>query len=212
MAGAEQSFLDEVAEAMDKDPIEMRLALLERAGSNPVGEKNDYDPVRYAGVLKLARDKSGWQTKGDRSMGVSAYFCHNSYCANVIELSMDGSKPLISKVTSAVDCGIVVNPDAAVNMTQGGIINGLCHSLYGEIAFDEGKPSKKNLDAYRMLRMNEAPKAIDVHFVQSDTDPTGLGEPPMPPTPAALANALYQATGQRFYEQPFIKQLDKLGG
>jgi isoquinoline 1-oxidoreductase beta subunit len=211
MASAEQSFLDEVAEAMGKDPIEMRLELLERAGSNPVGEKNDYNPARYAGVLKLARDKSGWQSKGDRAMGVSAYFCHNSYCANVIELSMDGSNPVISKVTSAVDCGIVVNPDAAVNMTQGGIINGLCHSLYGEIAFDEGEPSKKNLDAYRMLRMNEAPKAIDVHFVQSDTDPTGLGEPPMPPTPAALANALYQATGQRFYEQPFIKQLEELG-
>ena len=74
----------------------------------------------------------------------------------------------------------------------------------------EGKPDKRNFDRYRMIRMNEAPKAINVSFVKSTVDPTGLGEPPFPPVFPALANALYQATGQRFYEQPFIKQLDKL--
>lgn len=210
MAGAEQSFLDEVAQAMGKDPIEMRLELLERARLNPVGDNNDYDPARYAGVLELVRDKSGWAQRGARAMGVSAYFCHKSYCANVIELEMKDNQPILRKVTSAVDCGIVVNPDAAVNMTQGGIINGLCHSLFGELTFEAGTPSKRNLDEYRMLRINEAPESIDVYFVDSQIDPTGLGEPPMPPTPAALANALYQATGERFYEQPFIKQLNRL--
>ena len=195
---------------MGKDPIEMRLELLERARLNPVGDNNDYDPARYAGVLELVRDKSGWAQRGARAMGVSAYFCHKSYCVNVIELEMKDNQPVLRKVTSAVDCGIVVNPDAAVNMTQGGIINGLCHSLSGELTFEAGTPSKRNLDEYRMLRINEAPESIDVYFVDSQIDPTGLGEPPMPPTPAALANALYQATGERFYEQPFIKQLNRL--
>lgn len=122
---------------------------------------------------------------------------------------MSQGKPLVSKVTSALDCGIVINPDAAANMTQGGIINGLCHSTYGEMTFDEGAPSKNNFTNYRMLRINEAPAGIDVHFVKNDIDPTGLGEPPMPPTPAALANAIYQATGERLYHQPFNKALDE---
>lgn len=122
---------------------------------------------------------------------------------------MSQGKPVVNKVTSALDCGIVINPDAAANMTQGGIINGLCHSMYGEMTFDDGAPSKDNFTNYRMLRINEAPAEIDVHFVKSDIDPTGLGEPPMPPTPAALANAIYQATGKRLYDQPFNKALDE---
>jgi isoquinoline 1-oxidoreductase beta subunit len=209
MAVAEQSFLDELAEAAGKDPIDFRLELLERAKSNPVGDNNDYDAERYAGVLKLVREKSDWDNKDGRNLGVAAYFCHSSYCANVIEVEMSQGKPLVNKVTSALDCGIVINPDAAANMTQGGIINGLCHSMYGEMTFDEGAPSKNNFTNYRMLRINEAPAEIDVHFVKSDVDPTGLGEPPMPPTPAALANAIYKATGKRLYDQPFNKALDE---
>jgi CO/xanthine dehydrogenase Mo-binding subunit len=81
--------------------------------------------------------------------------------------------------------------------------------MYGEMTFDEGAPSKNNFTNYRMLRINEAPAEIDVHFVKSDVDPTGLGEPPMPPTPAALANAIYKATGKRLYDQPFNKALDE---
>lgn len=209
MAGAEQSFLDEVAEAAGKDPIDFRLELLARAKAKPVGDKNDYDAERYAGVLKLVREKSDWDNKNGRNLGVAAYFCHRSYCANVIEVEVNNGKPVVNKVTSALDCGIVINPDAAANMIQGGIINGLCHSLYGEMSFEDGAPSKDNFTSYRMLRINEAPAEIDVHFVKSDIDPTGLGEPPMPPTPAALANAIYQATGKRLYDQPFNKALNE---
>ena len=211
MAAAEQSFLDEIAEAAGKDPIAFRLALLARAKTNPVGEKNDYDPDRYAGVLTLVRDQSGWNTMPKNvKKGVAAYFCHNSYAAQVVTLSGSKTAPQVDKVYSAVDCGIVVNRDAAINMVEGAVVDGIGNALFGEMTFTEGKPDKRNFDRYRMIRMNEAPKAINVSFVASKVDPTGLGEPPFPPVFPALANALYQATGQRFYEQPFIKQLEKL--
>lgn len=211
MAAAEQSFLDEVAEAAGEDPIAFRLALFARAKSNPVGEKNDYDPDRYAGVLTQVRDQSGWNSLPKSvKKGVAAYFCHNSYAAQVVTLAGAKTSPSVDKVFSAVDCGIVVNPDAATNMVEGAVIDALGNALFGEMTFTEGKPDKRNFDRYRMIRMNEAPKAINVSFVKNTVDPTGLGEPPFPPVFPALANALYQATGQRFYEQPFIKQLEKL--
>lgn len=205
MAGAEQAFLDELAEELGKDPIEFRLELLQRAKDNPVGERNDYDPERYAGVLKLVRDKSGWG-KGDESInrGVSAYFCHNSYAAHVLDLTFKNNRPVVQKVTCAIDCGIVVNPDAAVNMAEGGIVDGVGNALFGQMTFTDGKPDKQNFDSYRMIRMSEAPKEIDVHFVPSEVDPTGLGEPPFPPVFGAMANAIYKATGKRRYSQPFM--------
>ncbi len=212
IAGVEQSFLDEVAEAVEKDPIEFRLELLERAKNNPVGEENDYDADRYAGVLKLVRDKSGWgNNQPDISRGVSAYFCHNTYVAEVLDLQMVDGKPLIPKVHCAIDCGIVVNPDAAINLTEGCIVDGIGNALYGSMTFENGVPDKKNFDKYRMIRHREAPKAIDVHFVKNDIDPTGMGEPPFPPVFGALANALYQATGKRHYQQPFFGEGFTLG-
>ena len=212
MAGAEQAFLDELAEAAGKDPIAFRLELLERAENNPVGERNDYDAARYAGVLKLVRDKAGWeQPKPGVHRGVSAYFCHNSYAAHVLDLTMENDKPVVQKVTCAIDCGIVVNPDAAVNMAEGGIVDGVGNALFGEMTFTDGVPDKNNFHQYRMIRMPEAPKAIEVHFVESKVDPTGLGEPPFPPVFGAVANALYQATGERRYEQPFMKKKELVG-
>jgi isoquinoline 1-oxidoreductase beta subunit len=204
IAAAEQSFLDEVAEAAGKDPIEFRLALLERAQTNPVGEENDYDPARYAGVLELVREKSGWgQNEAGVHRGVSAYFCHNSYVAQVLDLSIEDGKPVIQRVSCAVDCGIVINPDAATNLAEGAIVDGIGCALYGAMTFENGVPKKNNFDSYRMIRMGEAPKAIDVHFVQNDIDPTGMGEPTFPPVFGALANALYRATGERYYHQPY---------
>ncbi|RMG65872.1 MAG: xanthine dehydrogenase family protein molybdopterin-binding subunit, partial [Bacteroidetes bacterium] len=205
MAGAEQSFLDEVAEAAGQDPIDFRLALLERARTSPVGERHDYDAERYAGVLKLVKEKSGWgdANQATAHRGVAAYFCHQSYAAHVVEVEIKDGKPLIPKVTSAIDCGIVINPDAATNMTEGAIIDAVGNALYGEMTFRQGVPQKQNFDSYRMIRMSEAPKAIDVHFVDNGIDPTGMGEPPFPPLFGALANALYQATGKRYYQQPF---------
>ncbi len=211
IAGAEQSFLDELAEAMGKDPIEFRLDLLKRAKTNPVGKGNDYDADRYAGVLELVRDKSGW-VKGKKSgvsKGVAAYFCHNSYAAHVIELSAKKGKVVVEKVTSAIDCGVIVNPLAAANMVEGAVTDGVGNALYGNLTFKDGKIEQTNLDKYRIIRMNEAPKAIDVHFVQNDIAPTGLGEPPFPPVFGAMANALYKATGKRFYRQPFNAEVEK---
>src|SRR5690606_28130491 len=139
LGAVEQSFLDEVAELADKDPIEFRLELLERAKKNPVGEQNDYDPGRYAGVLELVRNKAGWSKNSNNlHRGVSAYFCHNTYVAEVVDLTMKENKPIVEKVYAAVDCGVVVNPDAAANMAEGGIVDGIGNALYGEMPFKDG--------------------------------------------------------------------------
>lgn len=205
IAGAEQAFLDEVAEAAGKDPIAFRLELLKRAQERPVGENNDYDPARYAGVLELVRDKSGWNNAPSGvHRGVAAYFCHNSYVANVLDVAMQDGRPKVKKAYCAIDCGIVVNPDAAINMAEGSVVDAIGHALYSAITFKEGVPQQSNFDKYRLIRHGEAPEAIEVHFVKSDTDPTGLGEPIFPPVFGALANALYRATGKRYYHQPFL--------
>jgi CO/xanthine dehydrogenase Mo-binding subunit len=205
MAAAEQSFLDEVAEAAGKDPIEFRLELLKRAKNNPVGEDNDYEPDRYAGVLELVKAKSNWgQENPGTHRGVSAYFCHNTYAAQVLDLVMENGKPRVEKVTCAVDCGIVVNPDAATNLTEGAIVDGIGNAMFGALTFRQGVPEANNFDQYRLIRMGEAPRTIDVHFVKNEIDPTGLGEPAFPPVFASLANALYKATGKRHYNQPFF--------
>lgn len=206
MGAVEQAFLDEVAEAAGKDPIDFRLELLARAKSNPVGERNDYDADRYAGVLKLVKEKSGWSSRGDKDLGrgVAAYFCHNSYAAQVVDVTIADGKPVIKRVVSALDCGVVVNPDAATNMVEGAVVDAIGNALFGAMSFKEGVPDKTNFHNYRMIRHGEAPERIEVHFVKSDIKPTGLGEPPFPPVFAALANALYTATGKRFYDQPFM--------
>ena len=211
IAGAEQSFLDELAEVMDKDPIDFRLELLEKAATNPVGDNNDYDPKRYAGVLKLVRDKSNWEKPSPGiHRGVSAYFCHNSYVAEVIDISIVDNQPVVENVFAAVDCGVVVNPDAAANMGEGAIVDGIGNAFYGEMAFENGAPTKRNFDKYRMIRHSEAPKNIEVYFVENNENPTGLGEPLFPPVFAALGNSLYKATGKRLYEQPFYPQITQI--
>ena len=210
MGASEQTFLDEVAELAGADPIDFRIALFEKALSNPVGEKYDYDAARYAGVLKLVREKSGWDTMpASMHKGVAAYYCHNSYAAHVVTTTVKNGLPKADKVFSALDCGVVVNPIAASNMVQGAVVDGIGNAMYGEMTFTNGQPDKQNFDRYRMIRIDEAPASIDVHFVKSNIDPTGLGEPPFPPIFAALTNALYQQTGKRFYEQPLIKQLEQ---
>ena len=209
IAAAEQSFLDEVAEAAGKDPIAFRLELLKRAAEKPVGTNNEYDPVRFAGVLELVREKSGWdKEKASKNLGVAAYFCHDSYAAHVLDLEVKDGEPVVKSVCCAIDCGVVVNPDAAKNMAEGGVVDGIGTALFGNMAFTKGVPDRSNFNGYRMIRINEAPKAIDVHFVQNDTDPTGMGEPAYPPVFGALANALYKATGKRFYNQPFISSTE----
>lgn len=210
IACAEQSFLDELAELMGKDPIDLRLELLQRAKDRPVGTSNDYDADRYAGVLKLVREKSGWgnSTANGLHRGVAAYFCHNSYAAHVIDMRMRDGQPYVEQVFSAVDCGIVVNPDAASNMVEGAVVDGIGNALYGELRIKDGAPQQRNFNTYKMIRMHEVPKKVEAHFVRNDIDPTGLGEPPFPPVFGAVANALYKTTGKRFYKQPFSAEFE----
>jgi isoquinoline 1-oxidoreductase beta subunit len=208
-AAAEQSFLDELAELMGKDPIDFRLELLKRAKENPVGKNNEYDADRYAGVLSLLKEKSGWNNPENKkySRGVAAYFCHNSYAGHVVDIVKKNGEPYVERVFSAVDCGVVINPDAAVNMVQGAVVDGIGNAFYGGLTHKDGAPEQNNFTRYRMIRLREAPQKIDVSFVENDTDPTGLGEPPFPPVFGAVANALYKATGKRYYKQPFDKEL-----
>lgn len=204
IAGAENSFLDEVAEAAGKDPIDFRLELFDRAINDPIGEKNDYDAERYAGVLKLVREKANWDGNSDSHRGVSAYYCHNSYVAQVVDLTLDNDNPSVEKVWCAVDCGIVINPDAARNQVEGGIVDGIGHAMYSAITFKDGAPQQNNFGTYRLIRHDEAPKEIETFFVDNGIDPTGLGEPSLPPVSGALANAWYKASGERRYDQPYV--------
>jgi isoquinoline 1-oxidoreductase beta subunit len=211
IASAEQTFLDELAEAIGKDPLEYRIELLKKAKANPVGKNNEYDADRYIGVLELVKQKSNWgKTDKNVKRGVAAYFCHSSYAAHVIDVSMKGVQPVVDKVVTAMDCGFVVNPEGAKNMVEGAVVDGIGNALYGGMKIEKGVAVQKNLNQYRIIRHREAPKKIDVHFVQNTIDPTGLGEPPFPPVFGALANALYKATGKRLYNQPYLNELNKL--
>ncbi len=204
IASAEQSFLDELSEFIGKDPMDFRLELFKKATNTPVGEQNDYEASRYEGVLKLIREKSDWDTKKPGvSRGLAAYFCHRSYVANVVDIVTINGKKVIDKVYCAVDCGILVNPDAAINLIEGGTVDGIGHSMYSQITFKDGTPEQDNFNSYRLIRHSESPKNIEIYFVKNNINPTGLGEPPFPPVMGALANALYKATGKRHYDQPF---------
>ncbi len=204
LAVAEQCFFDELAAEMGQDAVQLRLDILERAKDNPVGEI-DYEPEKMIGVIKLAAEKGNWgKAESGVSKGFSAYYSHNTYVAEVADVIMKDGNPIVKNVTVAVDCGIVVNPDAAINQIQGGVVDGMGHALYGDFSFINGTPQASNFNNYRLIRTKEAP-TVDVHFVESLNDPTGLGEPSLPPAGGALANAMAKATGNRLYKIPFVK-------
>lgn len=201
---AEQSFFDEIATAAHRDPIEYRLEYLEKAQKEPVGAVK-YDIERMKGVIKLVAEKSNWGKKKNVFQGFSAYFSHGSYIAQVAEIEKVKGRIVLRKMIAAVDCGVVVNLSGAYQQVQGGIIDGLGHALYGEVTLKDGIPNQQNFDTYRLIRINEIP-AVEVHFVDSAINPTGLGEPALPPAAAAFANAFFKATGKRLYNQPFMKE------
>ncbi len=209
LAYAEQAFLDEVAEAAKKDPVQFRLELLDRAKSKPVGAIK-YDIDRMKGVIELAAEKSNWGKKKNVSQGFAVYFSHRSYVAHVADVEMKKGKPVIQKITSAADCGVVVNLSGAHQQVRGGVIDGMGHALFGNLTFKDGAVEQKNYNTYRMIRYKEVPE-VDVHFVENEIDPTGLGEPALPPTGGAIANAIYKATGKRLYNQPFTLE-EKMKG
>jgi isoquinoline 1-oxidoreductase beta subunit len=204
LAFAEQAFLDEVALAAKKDPVQFRLELLEKAKQAPVGTIK-YDIDRMQAVIKLAVEKSGWGQKKNLAQGFSVYFSHRSYVAQVAEIEMKNQKPVLKRIYAAADCGIVINLSGARQQVMGGIVDGLGHALYGQLTFKEGVAEQKNFNSYRLIRYNEVPE-VEVHFADNGIDPTGLGEPALPPTGGAVANAIFKATGKRLYNQPFMKE------
>jgi isoquinoline 1-oxidoreductase subunit beta len=204
LAYAEQSFLDEVALAAKKDPVQFRLDLLNKAKNSPTGELG-YDVDRMISVVKTAADKSNWGKDPNVKQGFSVYFSHRSYVAQVADIEMQSGTPVLKKVTAVTDCGMVVNPTGANHQVRGGIVDGMGHAMYGNLTFENGVPKQKNFDSYRLIRLKEVPE-IDTHFVDSGFDPTGLGEPALPPTGGAIANAIFAATGRRLRSQPFIEQ------
>ena len=204
LAYAEQSFLDEVALEAGKDPVEFRLELLNRAKSNPVGELG-YDVDRMIGVVKMAAEKSNWGKDPNVKQGFSVYFSHRSYVAQVANIETQSGTPVLKKITAVTDCGMVVNPTGANHQVRGGIVDGMGHAMYTNLTFENGLPKQKNFDSYRLIRLKEVPE-IETHFLDSGFDPTGLGEPALPPTGGAIANAIFAATGRRLRSQPFIEQ------
>ena len=204
LAFAEQSFIDEVAIAAGKDPVQFRLDLLQKARTKPVGTFN-YNIDRMETVIKTAAEKSGWGKKKDVSQGFSVYFSHQSYVAQVGEVVMKDGKPVLKKVYAVSDCGEVINKSGALQQVMGAIVDGYGHAMFGKLSFKDGATEQTNYHNYRMIRMKEIPE-VEAHFIDNGIDPTGLGEPALPPTGGAVANAIYKATGIRLKQQPFIDE------
>ncbi|PYV55015.1 MAG: hypothetical protein DMG91_13175 [Acidobacteria bacterium] len=210
-AFATESFIDELAAAAKTDPVQFRMQLLDPARMVKDPESKD-DPgvstARLKRVLQTAAEKSGWGSplpKG-RARGVACHSSFRSYVAEVAEVSLnDDGSPRVHRVVAAVDCGVVINPDGARSQTEGGIGYGLAAALYGAITVANGAVMQKNFDGYRVLRMNEMPE-IEVHLLESDEAPSGLGEPGVPPIAPAVANALFALTGKRHRSLPFVVQ------
>lgn len=203
LAFAEQSFIDEVAMAAGKDPVQFRLDLLARAKQKPVGAIK-YNIGRMEAVIKMAAEKSGWATKKNVAQGFSVYFSHLSYVAQVCEVVMEKGKPVVKKIYAVADCGQVINLSGSRQQVMGAVVDGLGHAMYTKLSFKDGATEQKNYHNYRLIRMKEIPE-VETYFVDNGIDPTGLGEPALPPTGGAVANAIFKATGKRLRKQPFIE-------
>jgi len=186
-----ESFIDELAHAAGKDPYDFRHTLLAK------------EP-RYLGVLWLAANKANWKTPvaKPRARGIAVHYSFDTYVAQVAEVSVaDDGTVRVHRIVCAVDCGQVVNPDTVAAQIEGGVIYALTAALKDEITLDRGRVQQRNFHDYPMLRINEAPE-IEVHIVPSREKPTGVGEPGVPPTAAAVCNAIFAATGKRIRKLP----------
>ena len=203
---AVESFLDELAHERGQDPLELRLALLGEPRLLPYNEDDDFDTGRMAGVLRRAAEAAGWgrPLPEGRGRGIGCTFTFGSYAAQVVEASVEEATGRIHvhRVTGAIDCGRVVNPNGVRAQMEGGIMDALGAALHGEITIEEGAVQQSNFGDYPVLRFSEAPD-VDVHIIPSDAPPTGAGEPPYPPVFPALANAVFDAAGVRLRSMPF---------
>jgi isoquinoline 1-oxidoreductase beta subunit len=189
-------FLDQVALAMGKDPVALRLDLL---GAHP----------RHAAVLKLAAEKANWGTPlqaapGERrGRGVAVHESFHSFVAQVAEVTVkkDGSVK-VDRVVCAVDCGTAINPDNIRSQVEGSVGFALTAAMGNEITLKGGRVEQGNFDGYPLLRIGEMPD-VEVHIIPSSSAPTGIGEPGVPPVAPAVANAIAAATGKFLRKMPF---------
>ncbi|MDB6091659.1 MAG: aldehyde dehydrogenase [Gammaproteobacteria bacterium] len=191
-----ESFLDELAKKAGKDPVAFRRDML---GKVP----------RLRAALDLVASKAGWGTPlpARTGRGVAAQTAFGSFIATVAEVKVDENGDVhVQRIVSAVDTGIVVNPDTVLAQLQGGLIFGLTAALFGEITIDKGRVQQSNFQNYRMLRINEAPK-IEVHLIASGEAPGGIGETGTTAAPPAVGNAIYAATGIRLRRLPIDRAL-----
>ena len=191
-----ETFMDELASAAGRDPVEFRLSMLDKQ-------------PRQAAVLKLAAEKAGWNTDlpAGRFRGIAMHKSFSTYVAEVAEITMkDGGKFTVDRIVCAVDCGIAVNPDQVRAQMEGGIGMGLGAILQEEVTLSDGNVDQQNFDTYTPLRIDRMPK-VEVYIVESTEPPTGVGEPGVPPVGPAVANALRAATGKPIHILPISKGL-----
>ncbi len=205
-----QSFIDELAHAAGRDPVEFRLELLgdDRMVPPSQGQRGaPYDATRMKGVVRLAAEKAGWGRKLPKGegLGLAFHFSHQGYVAMAAEVvvAKDGTLK-VRRVTAAIDVGPIINLSGAENQIQGSIIDGLGMAWLQELTFDRGRALQSNFHDFPLLRSTETP-AMSVNFIQSKNPPTGLGEPGYPVVPPAICNAIFAATGKRIRTLPFNK-------